>query len=186
MLFAVFDTETTGLPSHREADLNLQPRVIEFAGLITDGKDILSTEEFICNPGIAIEQVITDITGLNNADLEDKPPFSAFLDRLAAYFCNAAGRIAHNLSFDKSMLHYDLTRLGLDLSRISWQSTVDGTPCVEICTVEQLFHQEGKRIRLQDWNERNFGPYKQKHRALDDVILLHENCKKEGIYDAFL
>jgi DNA polymerase III epsilon subunit-like protein len=178
MLFAVYDTETTGLPFHKDAPLSSQPRIIEFGGLITDGKEILHELEFICNPGVAIEQVITDITGLKNEDLADKPPFSHFVDQLREFFAGVTSSVAHNAAFDRSMLHFDLLRLGLDLSHIAF-------PPLTICTVEQHFHQFGKRMRLIELYERFCGPYVQKHRAIDDVRLLHEMCQKTGVYDAY-
>ncbi|UVN13624.1 hypothetical protein FBPa24_0025 [Pseudomonas phage vB_PaeM_FBPa24] len=52
MIFAVWDTETTGLPFHQRVSLRKQPRIIEFAGVITDGEKILDEVEFICNPGL--------------------------------------------------------------------------------------------------------------------------------------
>lgn len=184
MLFAVFDTETTGLPFHPEADLKLQPRIIEFAGLITDGKEILDTLKFICNPEMEIEQIITDITGLKNEDLRDKPLFKTFVPKVKAFFSAARGRIAHNLSFDKGMLHFDLIRCDMSLDDINWFWS--DRSAVEICTVEQTFHQYGRRMRLQELYQEDFGPYVQKHRALDDVILLHNICQKRGVYDAFI
>lgn len=183
MLFSVFDWETTGLPFHPDADLNKQPRAIEFGGIITDGETILEELEFICNPGIEIEAVITEITGLTNEDLADKPPLSHFIPQLAYYFSKARGRIAHNLSFDKGILTFDLQRLGRSLLDVNWYG--EKSDAIEICTVEQTFHMYGKRVRLQDWYEMKCGPYVQKHRALDDVKLLHEACQKEGVYEAF-
>jgi DNA polymerase III alpha subunit (gram-positive type) len=178
MLFATFDTETTGLPFHKDAELDQQPRIIEFAGIITDGVEIIDQLEFIVNPGIVIEQVITDITGLKNEDLIDKPDIIEYIPKLKAFFSQADATIAHNLSFDKSMAHYDLLRRRLRLSDISW-------PAIEICTVEQTFHQYGRRMRLIDLVEKHIGPYTQKHRAMDDVMLLHELCKVLGVHDAF-
>jgi DNA polymerase III epsilon subunit-like protein len=178
MIFAVYDTETTGLPFHMDAPLNSQPRIIEFGGIITDGKVILQELEFICNPGIAIEKVITDITGLTNADLADKPPFSDFVSDLDAFFSKADASIAHNAAFDRSMLQFDLSRIGSDFGDISF-------PDLPICTVEQHFHQFGKRMRLIDLYEMFCGPYVQKHRALDDVKLLHELCQNTGVYEAY-
>jgi DNA polymerase III epsilon subunit-like protein len=185
MLFAVFDTETTGLPFHPQAPIDKQPRIIEFAGLITDGDAILATLEFICNPGIAIEAIITEITGLKNEDLAGKPPFSSFVGDVFDYFAQAEGRIAHNLSFDKGMLQFDLKRIGKSLDDINWFTPTSGKPAVEICTVEQTYHEYGKRQRLQDLYNELIGKYVQKHRALDDVKLLHEVCKKIGVYEAF-
>ena len=178
MLFAVYDTETTGLTLHPQADLKQQPRIIEFGGLITDGKEIISELEFICNPGIAIEKVITDITGLTNEELADKPPFSEFIEPLAAFFSRAHASIAHNASFDKSLLAFDLLRCGQTLNNINF-------PYVTVCTVEQTFHQFGRRMKLVELYEMYCGPYVQKHRALDDVKLLHEVCQKIGLYEAF-
>jgi DNA polymerase III epsilon subunit-like protein len=183
MLFSVFDWETTGLPFHPDAELSKQPRAIEFGGIITDGHDILGELEFICNPGISIEPIITEITGLTNEDLADKPPFTHFIPQLATYFGNTRGRIAHNLSFDKGILTFDLQRNGRSLADINWGGA--NGDAIEICTVEQTFHMYGKRVRLQDWYEMKCGPYVQKHRALDDVRLLHEACQKEGVYEAF-
>jgi DNA polymerase III epsilon subunit-like protein len=183
MLFSVFDWETTGLPFHPDAELSKQPRAIEFGGIITDGEEILDTLEFICNPGIAIEAIITEITGLKNEDLEDKPPFEHFIPQLTGYFAATRGRIAHNLSFDKGILAFDLRRLGKTLDEVCWRGS--NGDAIEICTVEQTFMKYGKRMRLQDLHELHFGPYVQKHRALDDVILLHKIAKAEGVYEAF-
>lgn len=182
MLFAVFDTETTGLPYHPRAPLSQQPRVIEFGGIITDGESILETLEFICDPGVQIEQIITDITGLTNDDLAGKPPFKEFVLRLGDYFGHARGRVAHNLSFDRSMLEFDLARIGQTLDAIYWDST--DLPAVEICTVEQTQAIYGKPMKLVTLYNELIEPYEQKHRALDDVIRLHKIAKAIGVYEA--
>jgi DNA polymerase III alpha subunit (gram-positive type) len=176
--FAVHDWETTGLPFHKDARLEQQPRCIEFGGVITDGIRIFDRLEFIINPGVAIEEIITKITGLTNADLEDKPNFKSQVPALKKFFAQADCAVSHNLSFDKSMARYDLQRICLDLEDIAW-------PKIDVCTVEQTMHAHGRRMRLIDLYELNCGPYVQKHRALDDVMLLHEICIKMGIYDAF-
>lgn len=178
MLFAVYDTETTGLPIHRDSPLSDQPRVIEFGGIITDGKEIIDQLEFICYPGMAISPEITEITGLTNEDLDGKERFEHYVPDLQAYFERCDAVIAHNLSFDRHMLEFDLLRVGLLLGDISW-------PSIEICTVEQTYHQYGRRMKLIELYELNVGPYVQKHRAISDTMLLHEVCLKIGVYDAF-
>lgn len=176
-LFAVFDTETTGLTSHFNSELEEQPRIIEFGGILTDGEEIIDQLEFVCDPGIAIEEIITKITGLTNEDLSNELPFSTYLDKVKAFFAPAKVVIAHNLSFDRDLLKYDLQRCGKELADVNF-------PPLLICTVEQTMHQFGRRMKLSELYEQFCGPYVQKHRALDDVLLLNQICKKMGVYDA--
>lgn len=178
MRFATFDNETTGLPIHFRGELDQQPRIIEFAGIITDGHEIIDRLDFIIDPGIAIEEIITKITGLTNADLAGKPKFSHYLPDLKKFFAQADAAVAHNLSFDEGMLRYDLERLGLDLSSICF-------PELRICTVEQTFPEFGRRMKLIELYEFYVGPYEQKHRAMDDVMVLDAVCQKTGVYQAF-
>lgn len=177
MIFGVFDNETTGLTKHFQADLKKQPRVIEFAGLLTDGVDIIDTVEFICNPGEEIEEIITRITGLTNEQLKQHPSYAEQADIVADFFARADAVIAHNLSFDKRMTETEAEHMDSSLFGFMW-------PRIECCTVEATFPQFGRRMKLSELYERAVGPYEQKHRALDDVKLLHEVCKHYGIYDA--
>jgi DNA polymerase III epsilon subunit-like protein len=178
MIFAPFDTETTGLTQHPQAPLRKQPRIIEFAGILTDGETIIDEIEFICNPGVIIEEIITKITGLKNEDLADKPPFSEFVPTVADFFKRADVAIAHNLSFDQSLLRYDLQRIDQFLADIFF-------PQILCCTVEQFFPMFGRRMKLEDLYQMYCGEFVQKHRALDDVRKLHQLCQETGVYDAF-
>ncbi len=177
MLFSIYDTETTGLPNHFKSPLAKQPRVIEFGGIVTDGASILKTLEFKCNPGIEIESIITKITGITNDDLRDKPPFQHFLPDLKDYFAGTDASIAHNASFDKNMLTFALRRIDKDLTAISF-------PQLAICTVEQTMPIFGRRMKLTELYSHYVGPYEQKHRALDDVMMLFAVCKEIGLFDA--
>lgn len=177
-LFSVFDTETTGLTAHQKAGLNKQPEIIEFAGIITDGVEILDTIEFICRPTVAIDSVRTGLTGLTNADLREKPKFEEKLADVAGFFSKSDIAVAHNMSFDRNMLLYDLMRIGKTLDDIRFPKTL-------CCTVEQTMTLFGRRMKLNQLYNIFCGEYEQKHRALDDLLLLHEICKKLGIYDAY-
>lgn len=177
MRFAVFDNETTGLPIHFRGDLNQQPRIIEFAGIITDGTTIIDQLDFIVDPGIAIEEIITKITGLTNEDLSGKPKLSYYLPALKKFFSQADAAVAHNLSFDESMLKYDLERLDLELPSICF-------PKLKLCTVEQTMPLFGRRMKLIELYQHYVGPYEQKHRAMDDVMVLDQVCHKIGLYDS--
>jgi DNA polymerase III epsilon subunit-like protein len=186
MLFSILDTETTGLTKHPEASIDDQPRIIEFAAIITDGKSVLEEFEFKCNPGVPLEAVITKITGLTDADLKDQPPFRHYANDLRQHFSRTRGRVAHNLSFDRDMLFYDCTRAGLTLADIGYYTDDPGGSCtVEICTVEQSFFEYGRAMKLQELIEIIKGEYVQKHRALDDVLQLFDVAKFLGVFEVF-
>jgi DNA polymerase III alpha subunit (gram-positive type) len=178
-LAIVFDSETTGLTQHPKAEADIQPRIIEFAGILTDGVEILDVLEFKCNPGIPLEAIITKITGLKDSDLEHLAPFGVQgnLDALAAFFAKGQVSIAHNHSFDRDLLKYDLARFGHKLSDINF-------PEWNVCTVEQTMHRYGYGQKLAALYEEYVGPYVQKHRALDDIMLLHRVCQEIKLYRA--
>lgn len=176
-LFLVFDNETTGLTKHRASPVSVQPRIIEIAGILTDGINILETFEELINPGVVLEEIITKITGLTNDMLDDKPSFFEFLPKLPEMFSKADFIIAHNMSFDRSVLKYELERCDKTLEDVGFTG-------VPVCTVEEMYPSLGYRIRMADLYERLVGPYVQKHRALDDIKLLHTICQKIGLYKA--
>lgn len=178
-LAIVFDTETTGLTKHPKAEADIQPRIIEFAGILTDGVEILDVLEFKCNPGIELEAIITKITGLTDAQLANLEPFGTKvnIDALAAFFKKGQVTIAHNHSFDRDLLTYDLARFDRKLSDINF-------PDRNICTVEQTVHHYGYGQKLSALYEEYVGPYVQKHRALDDIMLLHRVCQEINLYRA--
>lgn len=178
MKFALFDTETTGLPYHPQAPLDKQPRIIEFGGIITDGESVLDEISIILNPEVQIEPIITKITGLTNEDLADKPFFFQVVPQIRDFFAQADAVVAHNLSFDKSMVKYDLQRIDQTLADVAW-------PLIEICSVEQSAEFFGQNMKLQTLYERLVGDYVQKHRALDDVKLMFQVCKKLNIFEAY-
>jgi len=176
-LAILFDTETTGLTAHPKAEDKIQPRIIEFAGVLTDGIEILDRLEFKCDPGIPLEAIITKITGLTDDDLADCAELGEYLHDLKRFFGQADFSLAHNHSFDRDMLRYDLKRFGFTLADIDF-------PSHNICTVEQTFHGFGQGMKMNVLYEMYVGPYVQKHRAMDDVEMLHALCQAIGMYRA--
>lgn len=178
MIFMPYDFETTGLTVHHQAPLGLQPRPIEFAAILTDGEKIIDEMECIINPEMAIEEIITKITGLTNEDLDDKPIFIDVFPKIAEFMKRADVAIAHNLSFDRNIMQYALARIDKTLADVNF-------PKIQICTVEQTYPSFGRRMKLSELYELYVGKYTQKHRALDDVYLLNQVCQKIGVYDMF-
>lgn len=168
MIMMAFDTETTGLTSNRLTRLDLQPEVIEFAGVVfnADTAEVLEELEFMCKPSRKVPEKITSMTGISDEDLADKPPFSQFAEKAFAFIERQPVIAAHNLSFDMEILDLEADRLG---KKIAWPRG--------ICTVEQSMHITGYRIKLADLHERLVGErFKDAHRAMADVMGLVRVC----------
>ncbi len=165
MLALIFDTETTGLTLHPTAKDSLQPRIIEWGGVLIDaGGKIIDELDVLINPGAPLSDEITKITGLTDDDLKDAPRFSDVVPRLRDMFCAASVMIAHNLPFDSTLIKLELKRAGLR----DWP-----WPKRKICTVQEHAELFGFRPNLGKLYESYFNePLAQKHRALDDVKAL--------------
>ena len=166
----IFDTETTGLLKHPSAKPSVQPRVIEFGGLLVDvatGEE-LARLSLLINPGTKLDAVITRITGLTDEDLKDAPPFSAAQRDILPLFEAADVMIAHNLPFDVGVIEMDLARCGVVWGR--W-------PRWQLCTVQEHAESWGKFPKLTALYEAVIGePLAQSHRAIEDVEALWRVC----------
>ena len=160
----IFDTETTGLVGNSALDLKHQPFMIEFYGCIvnTEG-EIIDELEFLCNPGIKLDPVITRITGLTDDDLKGQPTFAEKASELISFIESADGIVAHNLSFDYDIISFDLKRCSRELK---W-------PLARICTVEETEWIKGYRLNLKSLHEHLFSEdFEDAHRAKHDVMAL--------------
>lgn len=166
MRFAIFDTETTGLTLPMRAPLEKQPHIIEVGVVLCDHNGVVLEEiNRLVNPGCAVSERITEITGITNEMLAGQPSFADVLPALVAVFKQADVAIAHNASFDKTMFDLEMKRLGQEFP---WPSEI-------LCTVQEYTPADGKRPKLVDLYAAKLGkPLAQTHRALDDVMALHE------------
>jgi DNA polymerase III epsilon subunit-like protein len=175
MISLIFDTETTGLPLHPTAKAELQPRIIEWGGMLVneEGVELLALN-FLIDPEIPIPAVITKITGITAEDLVGAQKFSEVAGLIHAMFENADQIIAHNLPFDSSLMRFELARCGL-LERWPW-------PKIKLCTVQEHAEMWGRRPKLTELYEFYMGePLAQTHRAIDDVRALRDVCIKSGV-----
>ena len=175
MLALVFDWETTGLTLHESAPLEDQPRALEFGGvLINEGGEFVERVGIIINPGIPLDADITRITGLTDADVIDAPRIDVVIPQLRRLFSEAQLAIAHNLGFDKSILKFELARLGI--TDFPW-------PERELCTVQAHAPLWGRRPKLKELYLHVLDrPLGQTHRALDDATALAEIVVALGLH----
>jgi DNA polymerase III epsilon subunit-like protein len=175
-MIIVFDTETTGLTLHPDAPVIKQPKIIEFGAVLLDMKGKVVEEcNILLNPREKLDPVITKITGLTDADLEDAATFEEALPQIRRIFSEAHTVFAHNLPFDKALVRGELARINcLDFA---W-------PRNEFCTVGLYKEQWGRNPKLLELYERVVGePLAQTHRALDDVMALVKIIQLENLWE---
>lgn len=102
------DTETTGItPIHGH-------RIVEIACVETiDGQ--LTGREFhhLINPDRCIPAEVSDIHGIHDGMVRDKPSFAAIADELMA-FVSTGKAVMHNAPFDVGFFQSEFERLGIE------------------------------------------------------------------------
>lgn len=154
-----FDTETTGL----------QPfggdRVIEVAAVVIrigqDGR-VASQENhaWMVNPGMPIPRTATEVSGISDRDVADKPRFEEIADELWRLLHDAV-TVAHNYPFDLAFLTQEFLRAGR-----RWVE-----PLAEIDTVDLSMRQfaDAKSHKLADLCQRLDIRLDGAHRATNDA-----------------
>ena len=114
---AAIDVETTGFDS-------IEDRVIEVGIVEMCNGEVLDRYGQLVNPGIPIPGPVSRLTGIQQADVEDKPPFADIAEEVRQ---RLEGRIvvAYNLSFDRSFLTSELGRCDL-----TWPDEITLDPLV--------------------------------------------------------
>ncbi|MCB0357935.1 MAG: 3'-5' exonuclease [Bdellovibrionales bacterium] len=107
MRVVVLDFETTGLSAEND-------RVIEVGAVALDGKNCVDTFSQLIHPGDYLPYQITQITGITDEMLYDKPPAAEVMPQLAEFIADRT-IIAHNAPFDKKFLDAEMNRVGLQV-----------------------------------------------------------------------
>ena len=103
----IFDLETTGLDMVKDRVIQLS-----YIKVMPNGEE--KRENLTINPEIDIPQFVTELTGISNADVADKPTFKQLAPHLSEEFkgCDLAGYNSNN--FDIPMLCEEFLRAGID------------------------------------------------------------------------
>ena len=103
----VFDLETTGLDLVKDRIIQ-----ISYIKVSPDGKE--ERGDYLINPECEILPIITQLTGISNEDVKDKPTFKQMAKTLADKFtgCDFAGFNSNN--FDIPLLAEEFLRAGID------------------------------------------------------------------------
>ncbi|MEK7529172.1 MAG: exonuclease domain-containing protein [Patescibacteria group bacterium] len=149
-MYICLDLETTGIdPSH--------DRIIEVAAVkFDDSGKILDRFVTLVNPGFALPQAITVITGITDSDLKDAPQWQDVKEKVVAFIKGELPIVGHNVSFDRDFLNNH----GV------------ATPQATYDTVElaRMFFLDEPSYALEILAKNLPLPHRPSHRAMDDVM----------------
>ncbi|MCH9612498.1 MAG: 3'-5' exonuclease DinG [Chlamydiia bacterium] len=151
-----YDLETTGVKPD-------QDRIIEIAAY--DPVRDQSFCEFV-HPGIAIPELITNITGINDEMVKDAPGFDV-ISKAFVNFCEGdVVLIAHNNDgFDKHFLKHEFARANVPLPDFAYIDTLKWA---------RKYRADLPKHTLQYLREIYGIAANNAHRALDDVVVMYQ------------
>lgn len=142
----VCDIEGTELLKPDAALLQDQPHLVEFAGIKLDDNLVETGRlHFLCNPGVPLPELFTKITHITQDDIKDAPSFTVKYPDLVEFFLGQRELVAHNLSYDESIIKYSLMRID-KLLHFPW-------PPVHICTADISATFRGYRLGMADLHQ---------------------------------
>lgn len=152
--YTIVDVETTGASSKLG-------RIIEIGILRVEHGELARTYKTLLNPGHAIPEFITGITGIRDVDVVLAPTFAEVADELLELF-EGSTFVAHNAPFDYSFLRSEFHRLGY------------GFAVPRLCTVQlsRAVYPEHRHHNLTALIERHNFNCVSRHRAYDDAEVL--------------
>ena len=115
MKYAIVDIETTG-------DKPKNFKVIEIAIVLHDGESILDTYHTFVDPEERISPFISRLTCIHDSDVYGAPKFYEIAKAIIEFTKNAIF-VAHNVSFDYTVIRREYRRLGYDF-RIDHMCTI--------------------------------------------------------------
>ena len=147
----VLDFESTGLNTGKA-------RIIEIGAVKLAGGVIVDAFDQLVDPGEALSPKITEITKIQDAQLQGQPTAAEVLPKLLA-FIGDAPLAAHNAAFDVSLMKAELKRIGL-----SW----DG-PVIDTLSYARKMYPDLKSFRLGALCKHLGVALKNAHRAVHDA-----------------
>ena len=147
-VWVAFDLETTGLDARKDA-------IIEIGAVKFQGGRTIDTFETFVNPQRRISPFISNLTGIQQRDLDRADT----IERVAASFIAFVGAsplIAHNADFDLGFLRNS----GIDFAN----------PVVDTYDLAYVVRPDAPSYSLENMAQNLDLPHDRPHRALDDAI----------------
>lgn len=150
--YIVFDTETTGLEYQIE-------KIIEIGAIKYIDHTPVEKFQMLINPDRELDEFITELTGIRNEDLINKPTVDIMLP-MFFNFIEDYTLVAHNAPFDIKMLACEAYRSEIELFN---NKVIDTLTLARRC-IPKVKVKDYKLSTLKDY----FGLANNSHRALED------------------
>ena len=158
---AFVDTETTGTDPKTD-------RIIEIAIVIGRSGEVFERTSWLVNPGVPIAKESTEIHGITDADVADKPPLAAVLHEVLRCFEGALAA-AYNAAFDRAFFLAELERAGTPLATRPPAVREDVDWLDPLVFAREMFKGQGESRALGAVAERLGVALERAHRATDDA-----------------
>lgn len=116
MKIFVFDTETTGFIDKKVFDLDRQPYIIQFAGILWEWRDGKWTEiervNELIKPPILIPYASSQVHHIYDIDIVNKTNFENQVQWFLPFINDCDAIVGHNIEYDESMFRLEMKRLG--------------------------------------------------------------------------
>lgn len=162
--YIVFDIETSGLNY-------VHDKIIEIGAIKYINNEKVDEFSYLIDPKIKLDKIITDVTGLTDKDLINKPVIDDVLP-LFLEFIGDLPVLGHNVSFDCDFINYNIKKLHLK----KMENEVIDTLFLSRITIYDI-----KNHRLKTLKEYLNLSYNS-HRALDDCYTcnsVYQYCKNK-------
>lgn len=162
--YVCFDLETTGLEAKKD-------RIIEIGAVKV--KDGIVVEEYgtLVNPQMEIPERITELTGITNEMVKEKP-YAKEAVKYLVDFCEDLPLLGHNVMFDYSFVKHSAVNLGITFEKKG----------MDTLKLARAFLPDLPSRSLQNLRVHYEIPQNDAHRALEDArttYLLYERLRKE-------
>ncbi len=155
------DTETTG----RDAK---EDRVIEVGFVFFRGGQVVDRKGWLINPGRPIPEDASNVHGIFDADVADKPSFADLRDEILASL-HGFLPLAYNAEFDRNFIREEVERTTTPEKASLPPAIRDDVTWVDPLDWARELHKEHKSRSLGDVCERLGISLENAHRATDDA-----------------
>lgn len=140
MKIFVFDTETTWFINKKETDLDLQPRIVQFAWILWNLENWKFVEEkrinILINPKMPIPYASSQVHHIYDIDVKNAPTIEEVINDILEHITLPDVIIWHNIEYDEDVLKIELKRLEMEYKYKPKQVLCTMKTTVDFCSIQ--------------------------------------------------